>query len=232
MPTATPRTERFILIFFLIVLCLTGLLFLRIFFSPLSEQPDFVYGYINSSGQARINFEYDSAGDFHGGFATVKKDGHVFVIDTQGRTTTRQPFVFQCDSTVNKHYIEVSDPSVLARYSQPYSILENSSNGYSLARIQRGHQIRGNGSGYFDFVYAFIHPGDTTHPMLFNEAYSFHEGLALVKTGNRLNRPGFESDKYGFIGSDLSFRIRPVYHAAHSFSEGLAAVGILRHSHH
>jgi hypothetical protein len=230
MSTASPRTERFILFLFIAVLLLLGMLFSRVFVSMPDENSQMSYGYIDRNGSACISFEYDSVGDFHLGYATVKKDGKIFVIDTTGKEVARKPFFYRSESTEHKHLVENATPEYVQTLNNSFEILGSARCGNYLVRIQRQHHVAENGSISFDFVYCFIPQfRQESKPVLYDEAYNFSDALALVKTG----KSGTSGDihavhRYGFIGPDGEFRIRPVYHAAHSFSEGRAAVGILR----
>jgi hypothetical protein len=70
-------------------------------------------------------------------------------------------------------------------------------------------------------------------PRIFEEAHPFCDSLALVKGEyDRPTRSGWEAHSYGYINAEGQYAIRPVYHFARSFSEGLAAVGILSNFHH
>jgi hypothetical protein len=187
-------------------------------------------GYIDRNGHAVISFGYDSAGDFHSGYATVKKNGKIFVIDTTGNRVDRKPFTFRSDSNPHRHLVENAPSEYVQSLNQPYEIMGAATCGNYLVRIQRQHRISENGSISFDFVYCFIPQyRSKSKPVLYDEAYAFSDCLALVKTG----KTGTSKDlhaihRFGYVGPDGEFLIRPVYQAAHSFSEGRAAVGILR----
>jgi len=66
-------------------------------------------------------------------------------------------------------------------------------------------------------VYGFINAkGDVKIQMIYEEAYSFENGLALVKLNG----------KYGFIDKEGKFTIEPKYDYAYSFADGLSRVKI------
>lgn len=46
-----------------------------------------LWGYMNDAGKMAIPAAYDNGSDFNGGFATVRKTGKFFVIDTKGNET-------------------------------------------------------------------------------------------------------------------------------------------------
>jgi hypothetical protein len=85
----------------------------------------------------------------------------------------------------------------------------------------------------FDFAYSFIdQTNQNTKPLIFDQAFPFSDSLARV-CGNAqwIGKRNYPRSNWGFIHPDGTYAARPVYFKAHSFSEGLAAVGILTNYH-
>ncbi len=225
------RFENVLIVLFTLII-LTFLLFITgVFHFKAPAGPPVKYGFINRLGKLQTDIVYDSVGDFHGGFATVKKGGQVFVIDTAGRKTTLKPFYFKAVSFDIHHHISSTTTTEFQALNRPYLALGNEKDGKTLFRILR--QMRGSksseGKHDFDFVYAFIDRHDPRFkPVVFEEAYPFCDSMALVRGayGVRQGRP-FSARSWGYIGPDGQFVVRPMYYDAHSYSEGLAAVAIL-----
>jgi hypothetical protein len=233
MNKVSKQTERFIVVLFLIAVIALCLFILGVFHLPAKPSP-VKYGYINRNGKAVINFEYDSAGDFHRGLATVRKGSRVFVINTSGEEVSDETFRFDADSSDCRHIIPVVNKEQFNELNKPYELIAKNATGFALFRIQRRHVQDADGKAAFDFVYTFIPMGRVDgHPRIYEEAHPFCDSLALVKGEyNRPARSDWEAHSYGFINTDGQYAIRPVYHVARNFSEGLAAVGILTNYHH
>jgi hypothetical protein len=235
MTQSSKRTDRLILLLFVLVVLLLILFVTRVFHLPLPGKAPVKYGFINRQGQAVIPFEYDSIGDFSRGLATVAKDGHVFVIDTQGRKTDAKPFYFKKDTLEVSHIVITHTKGEYDRLNTPYVQIGPPCFEKILFRIRRMHRqnLQSPEVGYFDFVYLFrdqIKSSDNR--IMYEEAFPYCDGLALVR--NEIGKQGlreWQKHNWGFIGLDGTYAIRPLYIDAHSFSEGLAGVGILNRHH-
>jgi len=53
---------------------------------------------------------------------------------------------------------------------------------------------------------------------MFDKAFTFRDGLALIRIGS------FKTGKYGYINNEGNIAVNPQYYGAHHFSEGMACV--------
>ncbi len=235
MTQASNKTERFILLLFAGVAATILLFVTGVFHIHFSSTPAVKYGYINTMGKAVIPFEYDSVGDFHNGLATVSKDAKLFVIDTAGIRVNAKPFVYRKDILEITHILNTRSAGEFTAMNKAYARVGPASFGKTLYRIQRANQRKKDApeQACFDFVYMFIDSLPTPgNYRMYEEAFPYSNGLALVRNETAKTRfREWQKHNWGYIGLDGSYRIRPLYTDAHSFSEGLAAVGILM-THH
>lgn len=231
MNPTSKKTERLILLLFVSVIAVILLFVTGIIHLPPPAKPPIKYGFINTQGSAVTPFEFDSVGDFHQGLATVAKDGQVYVIDRKGKKVDTQPFSFRKDTISIVHIMRSHSVEEFSRLNRAFFLVCPPSYGKGLYRIRRAchHKKETPEQGSFDFVYHFVDlKGGENNRIMYEEAYPYSDSLALVR--NETDKKGlreWQRHNWGYIGLDAKYRIRPLYADAHSFSEGLAGVGIL-----
>jgi hypothetical protein len=224
------RFETFLIFLFFIVSAIILLFVTGVFHFKAPAGPRLKYGFINTQGRVEIGIIYDSVGDFHQGLATVKKDGQLFVIDRNGQKTDFKAFHYQIDSLPIHHFLSSHTPEEDQKLDHSWAQLGEEQFGKKLFRIRRGKYIsKREGEGHtFDFVYTYIDTRYGSKAVLFEEAYPYHDSLALVHAQyNKQWRSPSYFRNWAFINSEGQYICQPLYTEAHSFSEGLAAVGIL-----
>lgn len=142
------------------------------------------WGYIDRSGKIVIEPQFERAEEFSEGLAAIELDGKWGFIDTNGKLIVEPQY------------------SSAQRFSE------------GLARIQIGADLDGKW-GFIDHTgQTVIAPQFTINFGSNDESFNFHEGLAVIETG----------DLKAFIDKTGTIVIRPRFQFAYPFSEGLASV--------
>ena len=157
------------------------------------------WGFIDKTGKEIAPCIYDDAGDFHEGLAVIQKDGKRGFIDKTGKEVT--PMIYD---EAGEFY------DGLAMVGKEYD------NGDSI-------ECEGGTIPNISCKYGFIDKtGKEVIPMIYDQVFDFHEGLAQVSKGNAY----YGTDKFGFIDKTGKEVTPIIYDFVHEFHEGIAQVRI------
>lgn len=162
-------------------------------------------GFINKSGEMKINPQFEEAHFFSEGLAAVAISG------TGANATPNanaSPFEMGGSGDMKWGYIDTSGRFVInPQFNAAYDFSDG------LAAIVN----KDNKLGYIDKTGSFVITPQFDAGGMFgsmNFGVNFHEGMAIAQAG----------DKSGFIGKDGKFAINPQFEDATPFYDGLAAV--------
>lgn len=168
---------------------------------------DELVGYINSKAEVKITPQFDEAGKFRSGLATVRLGKKIGYIDTQGKYVIAPRYdgggefsegLAAVRARGVSFYIDKSGKKVIEDVFETASSFSE-----GLAAISIAGRY-----GYID------KSGKIAINPRFRQAGRFSQGLAAVMIGS----------KVGFIDKTGSLKIEAIYESASQFSEGLAAV--------
>jgi hypothetical protein len=193
-----------------------------------SSITDQKWGYIDRMGKLVIPAQFDTAGDFSDGLASVRIKGDPDkwgYIDKQGRYAIPPQF-YSADNFqdglapvmmllhpgVKQGYIDPSGKWVIS--DSKFIAIREFSEGLAPVEVNIGTEKRWNYKwGYID------KEGKWAIQPQFDEAFPFSDGMARVMVIK-----GFDKKKFGFIDRTGKLDVEPVYDQANDFRDGLAVV--------
>lgn len=174
------------------------------------------WGYIDRSGSLVIPPLFDKVGEFSEGLAVVWKDGKAGYLDTEGRTVIGPQYAHADSFREGLARVRLGDGSWthIDRQGRPRHPGCPAAESYSegLAAVKLSAQ---GGWGYMDA------DGRPAIPSGFDKAFPFIEGRARVLVGT------YPHGKYGFIDKRGAFLVKPRWHEAEDFQQGIARVKFL-----
>jgi hypothetical protein len=170
------------------------------------------WGYLNTAGETKIDFQFDVASDFSDGVAVVKRNDKYGLINTEGSEIA--PFKYDLIMSFHDDLAGFSrlegkgSAGFLTRdgeevMSGSYISVDNFKNGYARVFVSRGSEG------------LISRSGEWVVPPKFETASYLSEGLAAVRVSGK---------GWGYVDENGYPVIKPQFNEAGDFSEGLAAV--------
>ena len=166
------------------------------------------YGFVNTSGEAVIGYQFKDADGFSEGLATVSTGEKYGFIDTTGTIVIEPEYDYAGNFYEGLAWVLINDK---------YGFIDKTGQMVIEPKYEEvGNFSEGMAKFAIDDVYGYIDKEERMIVPQFDVAGDFSEGMAYVK----------KDEKYGFINKAGELIVGFDYDFAYNFSEGLARVKI------
>lgn len=166
------------------------------------------YGYVNTSGEAVIEYQFVDADGFSEGLATVSMDENYGFIDTTGTIVIEPKYGYAGNFYEGLAWVLIDGR---------YGFIDKTGQIVIEPKYEELHDFsEGMARFAIDGIYGYIDKEERMIVPQFDFAGDFSEGMAWVE----------KDDKYGFINKAGELIVGFDYDNAYDFSEGLARVRI------